>query len=45
MAHFAIEQLFGFHALYGFLSCAALIVVARLIGLLIKRDERYYDDA
>jgi hypothetical protein len=45
MAHFAIEQLFGFHALYGFFSCAALIVVAKAIGLLLKRDERYYDDA
>lgn len=45
MAHFAIEQAFGFYALYGFFSCAALIVLAKLIGLLIKRDERYYDDA
>jgi hypothetical protein len=45
MAHFAIEHLFGFYAVYGFVACAALIVGAKLLGFLIKRDERYYDDA
>jgi hypothetical protein len=44
MAHFEIEQLFGFYAVYGFVACAVLILVAKALGLLIKRDERYYDD-
>ena len=42
--HFAIERLFGFNALYGFLACAALILVAKGIGLLVKRPDRYYDE-
>ena len=42
--HFAIERLFGFNALYGFLACAALILVAKAIGLVVKRPDTYYDD-
>jgi hypothetical protein len=42
--HFAIERWLGFNALYGFLACAALILVAKGIGLLIKRPDAYYDD-
>lgn len=42
--HFAVESLFGFNALYGFLACAALILVAKAIGLLVKRPEDYYDE-
>jgi hypothetical protein len=42
--HFAPERLFAWNALYGFLACAALILGAKALGLLIKRDERYYDD-
>lgn len=42
--HFAPERLFGWNALYGFLACAALIVIAKGLGVLMKRHERYYDD-
>jgi hypothetical protein len=42
--HFELERLFGFNALYGFLACAALIVFAKGLGLLIKRKEDYYRD-
>ena len=42
--HFAPERLFAWNALYGFLACAALIVIAKALGLLLKRDDRYYDD-
>lgn len=42
--HFAPERLFAWNALYGFLACAALILLAKALGLLIKRDDRYYDD-
>lgn len=42
--HFAVEKLFGFNALYGFLACAALIVFAKGLGLLIKRKDDYYGD-
>ena len=42
--HFAAERLFAWNALYGFLACAALILVARALGLLLKRRDDYYDD-
>jgi hypothetical protein len=43
-AHFEAERIFGIHALYGFLACAALILVAKAIGLVLKRPDSYYDD-
>jgi hypothetical protein len=42
--HFALERLFAFNALYGFVACAVLILVARGIGWFIKRPDTYYDD-
>jgi hypothetical protein len=42
--HFAVEQLFAWNALYGFLACAALILVAKGLGLFLKRRDDYYDD-
>ena len=41
---FAFEGLFGFNALYGFLACAALIVIAKALGLFLKRRDDYYRD-
>jgi hypothetical protein len=41
--HFAIERLFAWSALYGFLACAALILVAKALGILLKRPDDYYD--
>lgn len=43
--HFAVERLFGFNAAYGFLACAVLILIAKAIGIVLKRPEAYYDDA
>lgn len=42
--HFAPERFFAWNALYGFLACAVLILIAKALGLFIKRDDRYYDD-
>jgi len=42
--HFSIEDLFSFYALFGFISCIAMIVVAKLLGVLVKRKDDYYDD-
>jgi hypothetical protein len=41
--HFAVEQLFGFHAWYGFVSCVFLVLAAKQLRRLLKRDEDYYD--
>ncbi len=42
--HFEVEQVYGFNAAYGFLACAALILVAKALGLLLKRRDDYYDE-
>jgi len=42
--HFALESVFGFYAVYGFLACGALILVAKALGLFLKRREDYYRD-
>ncbi len=41
--HFAIEESFGFAAWFGFLTCVIMIVLAKLLGFLIKRPDNYYD--
>ena len=41
--HFDVERIFGFHAIFGFLFCVALIIFAKLLGFLIKRKDDYYD--
>jgi hypothetical protein len=42
--HFAPEGWFGFNALYGFLACAALILIAKGLGVFLKRRDDYYAD-
>ena len=42
-AHFKVDDLFGFHALLGFASCALLILFSKLVGLILKVHEDYYD--
>ena len=42
--HFAVDGLPAFNAIYGLLACAGLILVAKLIGLALKRADTYYAD-
>lgn len=42
-AHFGIEASFGFYAWYGFATCVAMVVVAKLLGIFLKRKDTYYD--
>ncbi len=42
--HFGIEGSFGFYAWYGFITCMVMIVVAKLLGTFLKREDSYYDD-
>lgn len=42
-AHFGIEASFGFYAWYGFVTCVAMVVVAKLLGIFLKRKDTYYD--
>ncbi|MEX2571887.1 MAG: hypothetical protein WD737_11365 [Gemmatimonadota bacterium] len=41
---FGIEATFGFYAWYGFITCVAMVVIAKLLGFLIKRKDTYYGD-
>jgi uncharacterized membrane protein YcjF (UPF0283 family) len=41
--HFAVESVFGFAAWFGFLACAAMIVAAKALALLLKRPDTYYE--
>ena len=41
--YFGIDGVFGFNAWFGFLACAALIVFARGLGVLLKRPDDYYE--
>ncbi len=33
-----------FYAWYGFLTCAAMVVGAKLLGFILKRNDDYYDE-
>lgn len=48
-AHFESQQIavdasWGFYAWYGFATCAAMVVVAKILGFVLKRKDTYYDD-
>ncbi|MDK9712556.1 MAG: hypothetical protein OEL86_00385 [Sulfuritalea sp.] len=40
--HFAIEEWFGFHAAYGFISCVLMIISAKFMGVFLKRPDSHY---
>jgi len=44
-AHFGVDGTLGFNAWFGFLTCAALILIAKLIGIVLKRPDTYYEDS
>ncbi len=41
--HFAFEGWFGFFAWFGFVGCVGLVLAAKELRKLVKRDEDYYD--
>jgi hypothetical protein len=41
--HFAIERVFGFFAIFGFVVCVALVLVAKWMRTFLMRLENYYD--
>lgn len=44
-AHFGFEDSAGFYAWYGFITCVAMVLGAKLLGFLIKRRDSYYEDS
>ncbi len=41
--HFGIDGTFGFGAWYGFAACVAMVLFAKLVGMILKRPDTYYD--
>ncbi len=40
--YFETENIFGFYSFYGFFMCAALVVAARAMRVVLMRSEDYY---
>lgn len=43
--YFLIDGWFGFGAAFGFLSCLAMVLFAKGLGVFLKRPEDYYTEA
>ena len=41
--HYSWEEAPGFYALFGFVSCVLLVIVAKWLRRILMRDEDYYD--
>jgi len=39
-----LDGSFGFGAWFGFISCVVMVVVAKVIGYVVKRSEFYYSE-
>ena len=42
--YFSVDGWFAFGAAFGFLSCVAMVLFAKALGLVLKRNTDYYDD-
>ena len=40
--YFGVDGWFGFGAAYGFLCCVAMVLVAKVLGYVLKRKDTYY---
>lgn len=40
--YFVIDGWFGFGAVYGFVCCLLMVLVAKLLGVVLKRPQGYY---
>lgn len=43
--YFRVDGWFGFGAVYGFVCCLLMVLVAKLLGMVLKRPQGYYDVA
>jgi sterol desaturase/sphingolipid hydroxylase (fatty acid hydroxylase superfamily) len=41
--YFRVDGWFGFGAVFGFLSCLAMVLFAKALGYVLKRPEDYYE--
>jgi len=40
--HFGFDGWFAFNAIYGFATCVAMVLFAKVLGWLVKRPDSYY---
>lgn len=40
--YFDVDGWFGFGAVFGFLSCLVMVLVAKALGFVLKRPQDYY---
>jgi len=38
-----VDEWFAFPAVFGFLGCVAMVFVAKILGVILKRKDDYYD--
>ena len=43
-AEFGIDGTKFFYSWYGFATCVGMVVLAKLLGIFLKRKDSYYDD-
>ena len=43
-SYFAWEAGFGFYAIYGFVACVLLVLIAKKLRNVVMRKEDYYDE-
>ena len=41
---FVIDHYVGFYPIFGFIACLLLIIIAKLIGVFLKREDTFYDE-
>lgn len=42
--YFQIDGTFGFYAWYGLVVCVGMVLLAKALGIFLKRKDTYYDD-
>ena len=41
--HFEVESWLGFGAWFGFIACVLMILFSKLLGLVVKKSDDYYE--
>lgn len=42
--YFGVDGWLGFAAIFGFVACLLMVLVAKALGLVLKRDQDYYKE-
>lgn len=42
--YFQIDGTFGFYSWFGLITCVGMVLIAKALGILLKRKDTYYDN-